>query len=321
MRVLVTGSQGYIGSVMCKLLKEQNVEHVEGCDLIHRGNNPYATTHLFDAADSAVADRIVNLGITHIFHFAASAAIADSVSRPALFYHNNVGTTTKLLDNLVQRGWKGKFIFSSTSSVYGNHQDPVTEDSGKFPANPYGVSKYMTEVAIKDICEKAGIDVVMFRYFNVAGAWDDVGDHSDAEHIIPKICHAAYNGKEFTINGREYNTRDGTCIRDYTHVVDICRAHVHASEYLRTNPGVHVFNLGTSKGTTNLEMVEAFHRFTGKHFKIKFGDDRPGDPAQLVCNARKFDDTGFRYTHSNLERIITSQWDWYQKQMEKNNGV
>ena len=317
MRVLVTGSQGYIGSVMCKLLKEQGVEYVEGCDLVNRGNNPYASTWILDAADPLVADRIVNSGITHIFHFAASAAIADSVTRPALFYHNNVGTTTKLLDNLVQRGWKGTFIFSSTSSVYGNHKEPVTEDSGLFPANPYGVSKHMTEIAIKDICSKAGIDVVMFRYFNVAGAWDDVGDHSDAEHIIPKICHAAYHEKDFTINGREYNTRDGTCIRDYTHVVDICRAHLHASEYLKSNTGIHTFNLGTSKGTSNLEMVEAFHRFACKPFKVKFGENRPGDPAQLVCNARKFDDTGFKYTHSSLEQIITSQWMWYQKQMEK----
>lgn len=321
MKVLVTGSQGYIGSVMCKLLKEQGIEYVEGCDLVNRGNNPYATTWILDAADPLVADRVIDQDITHIFHFAASAAIADSVRRPALFYHNNVGTTTKLLDNLIQRGWKGKLIFSSTSSVYGNHTEPVTENSELRPVNPYGASKYMTEVAIKDICAKADISVVMFRYFNVAGAWDDVGDHSDAEHIIPKICHAAYHGKEFTINGREYDTRDGTCIRDYTHVVDICRAHLHASEFLEQRHGIFTYNLGTSKGTSNLEMVEAFHRFTGKHFKVKFGNNRPGDPAQLVSDAKKFDSTGFRYTHSNLERIITTQWEWYKKQMEKNNGV
>ena len=302
---------------MSKLLYLEDAEHVEGCDLVNRGNNPYTYTSILDAADPAMADKVISRGIDHIFHFAASAAIADSVTRPALFYHNNIGTTTKLLDNLIQRGWKGKFIFSSTSSVYGSHDSIVTEDSGMFPANPYGVSKYMTEVAIKDICAKAGIDVVMFRYFNVAGAWDDVGDHSDAEHIIPKICHAAYHDKEFTINGREYNTRDGTCIRDYTHVVDICRAHLHASEYLKSNPGIHTFNLGTSKGTSNLEMVEAFHRFACKPFKLKFGDNRPGDPAVLVCDARKFDDTGFKYKHSSLEQIITSQWMWFQKQMEK----
>lgn len=304
---------------MCKLLSELGVDYVEGCDLVNRGNNPYTTTWILDAADPLVADRVINQGIDHIFHFAASAAIADSVHRPALFYHNNVGTTTKLLDNLVQRGWRGRFFFSSTAAVYGNHNELVPEDCTKAPINPYGVSKLFTEHAIKDICANAGINTVMFRYFNVAGAWDDVGDHSDAEHIIPKICNAVYNDKEFTINGRDYNTRDGTCIRDYTHVVDICRAHVHASEFLNNKPGIGIrtYNLGTSKGTSNLEMAEAFHRFTGKQFPIKYGPERPGDPDRLVCDASRFDDTGFKYTHSNLERIITTQWEWYQKQMEK----
>ena len=321
MRVLVTGSQGYIGSVMSKLLKvEAGLDYVEGCDVVDRKNNPYANTWILDAADPLVATRAVDNHVDHIFHFAASAAIADSVARPALFYHNNLGTTTKLLDNLIQKGWKGKFIFSSTSSVYGNHDELVTEDSDKRPNNPYGVSKLMTEQAITEICQKAGIDVVMFRYFNVAGAWDDVGDHSDAEHIIPKICNAAYHNKEFTVNGRSYDTRDGTCVRDYTHVIDICRAHLHASKFMDVYPGIHTFNLGTSKGTSNLEMVKAFHRFTCKKFSTIIGDKRPGDPAQLVCNAKKFDDTGFKYTHSSLEQIITSQWEWFKKQMEKKNA-
>lgn len=306
---------------MSKVLRESvGVDNVKGCDIVDRKNNPYADTWFLDAGDPLVADRVIDDGVDHIFHFAASAAIADSVTRPALFYHNNVGTTTKLLDNLIQRGWKGKFIFSSTSSVYGSHEELVHEESELRPANPYGVSKYMTEVALSDICSKAGISTVMFRYFNVAGAYDDVGDHSDAEHIIPKICNAVYNGKEFTINGSDYDTRDGTCIRDYTHVVDICRAHLHASKFLDNNPGIHTFNLGTSRGTSNLEMVEAFHRFA-KKFKINYGPRRPGDPDQLVCNAKKFDSTGFRYTHSSLEQIITSQWAWYQKQMEKKIGI
>lgn len=317
MKVLVTGSQGYIGSVMCKLLKEANVEYVEGCDIVNRDNNPYASTWILDAADPLVAERVINLGIDHIFHFAASADIADSVTRPALFYHNNLGTTTKLLDNLIQKGWRGKFIFSSTAAVYNITDTIVNEDDPALlgPPNPYGMSKLMCEQAINTICTNHGIFAVMFRYFNVAGAWDDVGDHANASHIIPKLCDAVYSNNVFTINGSDYKTRDGTCVRDYVHVRDVCRAHLHAANYLEENPGIYTFNLGTSKGTTNHEMINAFSRFTGQQVQYKVGPRRPGDPQHLVADANKFvDKTNFKYEHSNLEQMITSSWEWYKKQ-------
>jgi UDP-glucose 4-epimerase len=265
---------------MCKLLKEQGVEFVEGCDIVNRSNNPYVSTWIHDASDPFIADLVIKNNVDHIFHFAASAAIADSVYRPALFFYNNIGTTTKLLDNLIQKGWKGKFIFSSTSSVYGNHEDLVTEDSDKKPNNPYGASKLMTEQAITEICQKAGIDVVMFRYFNVAGAWDDVGDHSDAEHIIPKICNAAYHNKEFTINGRSYDTRDGTCVRDYTHVNEICHAVIQGIN----ESSNQIENLGHGVGTTVKEMVAMFKDVNNCDFEVITGLRRAGDLESSVLS-------------------------------------
>lgn len=313
---------------MAKLLKvEGGLEYVEGCDVVNRFNSPYSSTWLLDAADPLVADRAVNNNIDTVFHFAASADIADSVSRPALFYHNNVGTTTKLLDNLIQRGWTGKFIFSSTAAVYNYWDTIVNEDNASLlgPPNPYGMSKLMCEQAINTICTNHGISVVMFRYFNVAGAWDDVGDHATAGHIIPKLCQAAYDSNVFTVNGSDYETRDGTCVRDYVHVRDICRAHLHAVNYLEDNPGIFTFNLGTSKGTTNHEMINAFTKYTDQRVQYKLGPRRPGDPKHLVADAIKFiNKTDFRYEHSSLEEMITSSWNWYKKQREKTentNGV
>jgi len=214
-----------------------------------------------------LAQMVVKEEITHIFHFAASAAIADSVTNPALYYWNNIGETAKLLGNLHGLGWKGKFIFSSTAAVYGEDGYQAYEHQEKSPCNPYGHSKLMCEQAIEDICSKAGIDCVIFRYFNVAGAHSKTGDHLDSDHILPKICSAIYDKKCFTINGNGYQTKDGTCIRDYVHVLDICRAHLHASEYLETNPGIHTFNLGSGEGFTNKEIVEAFQKYTGEELE------------------------------------------------------
>lgn len=315
MRVLVTGHRGYIGSVMTTMLQELGIFCI-GVDNAERTYIDLKLNHsLFcDSSDDLVIESVLKHDITHIFHFAASAAIADSVTNPALYYYNNLGETTKLLGKLHQAGWKGKFIFSSTAAVYGEKGDFATENQELNPCNPYGRSKLMCEQAIKDICVPAGIDSVIFRYFNVAGAYSDAGDHLDSDHILPKICSAIYDKKPFIINGNEYNTRDGTCVRDYVHVMDICRAHLHASDFLEGNRGIHTFNLGSSEGFTNKEIVEAFQQYTGEEFEYDSGPNRPGDPASLMADNSKFRIlTGFEYKHTDLEKIVTSAWDWYKK--------
>jgi UDP-glucose 4-epimerase len=315
MRVLVTGHRGYIGSVMVTMLKELGVFCI-GVDNGERTYSDLVVDHAvaLEVSNKIVTDYVLKYDITHIFHFAASAAIADSVTNPALYYWNNLGETAKFLGNLHQAGWKGKFIFSSTAAVYGDRGSFASENDEKFPCNPYGHSKLMCEQAIDDICYRAGIDSVIFRYFNVAGAYNDAGDHLDSDHILPKICSAIYDKKPFMINGDSYPTRDGTCVRDYVHVLDICRAHLHASDFLNEKKGVYTFNLGSGEGFTNKEIVEAFRTYTGEEFEWDYGPRRPGDPAYLCAdNARFTCMTGFEYKHTDLEKIVTSAWEWYKK--------
>lgn len=320
MRVIVTGHRGYIGSVMVRMLKDQG-HYVIGVDNNYTHHPIDLVTDLYMSAsvgENEVAKMAVDNNIEYIFHFAASASVSDSVSNPALYYWNNVGETTKFLGNLHKRNWHGKFIFSSTAAVYGDkYFHPIMEGYEKQPCNSYGHSKLMCEQAIQDICSVAGIDVVMFRYFNVAGAYSGAGDHIDSEHIIPKICHSVCSNTPFVINGNDYDTRDGTCVRDYVHVVDVCRAHIHAAEWLSTIPeaGVHVFNLGSSQGFTNKEIIDSFV----VPVEYTYGPRREGDPPKLIADNTKFINwTGFEYTHTNLKEILTSSWEWYNKCRTRN---
>jgi UDP-glucose 4-epimerase len=173
----------------------------------------------------------------------------------------------------------------------------------------------------EDVHKAHGISVVCFRYFNVAGAWDDVGDHLNAGHIVSRLCENVHHGHHFTLNGDNMNTYDGSCIRDYLHVRDVADAHLHAANFLDAVPGYHTFNLGTGTGRSNLEMIKAFERFAGHKVKYNIGPPRPGDPAFLVAGADKFvNQTGYRYNHSSLENIITTAWDYYCNKMEKMNA-
>jgi UDP-glucose 4-epimerase len=262
---------------------------------------------------SYIAQEVVNLDLDYIFHFAASASVSDSVSNPGLYYINNTAYTAQFLDYLNKCGWKGKFIFSSTAATYGNKFDiPIQEEFETNPCNAYGHSKLMCERIITDICTTAGIDAVMFRYFNVAGAHENSGDHLDSEHIIPKICNAVHNEKKFTIFGSDYSTIDGTNIRDYVHVIDVCRAHLHAANWLSNSsqPGVYTFNLGSSNGFSNKEIIDNFP----VKVDYQYGDRRAGDPGILIADNRKFiEATSFEYKHTNLRDIIDSSWKWYKR--------
>jgi UDP-glucose-4-epimerase GalE len=314
MKVLVTGHKGYIGAIMCKLLREQGA-YVIGFDVADTPKEVLADTHLFSNYSTDYLLSVVHSKkIDHIFHFGALASVDQSVHCPSRFYKYNTSWTIDFLHNLYMHGWKGKFIFSSTAAVYGTRGKNVKEDIIKEPCNPYGMSKLMCEYAIQDICKQARIDTAIFRYFNVAGSYDGFGDHLDSGHILPKICTAIQNKKPFVINGDDFDTRDGTCVRDYVHVLDICRAHLHAAEHLKTNPGIHTYNLGSGKGFTNKEIVEAFEKYTGEDVKWKYGPRRPGDPPLLVANNKKFiKQTGFKYEHTNLKDIVTSAWDWHKR--------
>lgn len=319
MKILVTGSRGYIGSVLMKTLTLQGYS-VIGVDVQkpNKDSASYGTTYRYNINDQEVADLVIKEDIDTIFHLAASADVEMSVTNPALFYTNNIGNTSRFISNLIDRGWNGKVIFSSTAAVYeDDNSSGVHENSTINPPNPYGKSKLACEHFFEDVQKVNDIDVVVFRYFNVAGAWNDCGDHDNSTRIIAKLCRSTYHKQQFTLYGTDKNTFDGTCVRDYLHVRDVCEAHLQACDFLDSKPGYHVFNLGIGRGWSNREIINSFLLFTGQEPIVVEGPDRPGDPDHLVSIADKFmNQTGFRYKHSSLENIICSAWEHYLLKME-----
>jgi UDP-glucose 4-epimerase len=309
MNVLVTGSHGYIGSVLCKTLTEAG-HRVFACDTKqHLGGNfdyLYTVYHRsFD--DDEVLDVIDYNQIDTIFHLAASSLLGPSATDPLLYYHNNTARTINLLNKLREREWKGHIIFSSTAAVYGDQGSIVTENASILqPCNHYGHSKLMCEQAI-NVAHMYGIKTTTFRYFNVAGAYDDRGQDAGEPHIITRICNAVAGKAPLTVFGIDYKTKDGTCIRDYVHVRDVCRAQIHAMD----NKVEGIYNLGTQDGTSVLEIINAFEDVNKVNVEFQSGMRRTGDPAYLVAAPWKFMDTGFEYKHSTIEEIVKSAWSYY----------
>lgn len=272
-----------------------------------------------DIVMNSVAYEATSLYADAVFHLGASADVSDSTKRPSLYYKNNIGATAALFDNLIQMGWNGDVIFSSTASVYGFKDKACTETDVLEPQTAYGKSKLMCEEFLQELWNCHKISSSTFRYFNVAGAYDDVGDHLDSSHVIQKLCYSAIKNQPFFIFGENYNTKDGTCVRDYLHVLDVCNAHFTALERLKKHPGVYTYNLGTNSGVSVKELATKFKVQTGKNIHITSAQQRPGDPGYLVANPAKFiNDTGFKYEHSDIDNIIDSAWQWYRR---KDNAV
>lgn len=310
MRLLITGSSGYIGSVLCKEAKERG-HYVVGVDKNYTPHKYYNEFHQVNINSNNLAqlDKI-----DAVFHLAASADVTNSTIRPSLYYHNNIGATAKFLDTLLLNGYNNPIIFSSTAAVYERSNSACIEEEGVNPFNSYGTSKLMCEVYLKDLYSIHNLPIAIFRYFNVAGAYGDVGDHLDSHHVLQKLCYSAKENKPFRIFGHDLDTRDGTCVRDYIHVRDVCNAHFKALDYIRSNPGnhYHIFNLGTNSGVTVRELAARFKVRTGKNIQIESTGPRPGDPYYLVANPSKFiNTTDFKYEYSDIDLIIDSAWDWY----------
>ena len=316
MKVLVTGSRGYIGSVLVKTLCQDPTNIVWGVDTDPRpdGSTLFGLFSEANINEDIIADIVVAEGYDTIFHLAASADVGESMRSPAAFYLNNIGNTSSFLNNLITRNWKGKFIFSSTAAVYQEQKTrAVFETSPIDSPNAYGRSKYACEQLLYDVSKAHDIRVGVFRYFNVAGAWDDVGDHSNSGHIIQRLCHSVNSNIPFTLYGNKKQTKSGTCVRDYLHVRDVCDAHIHLANYMDLyDIPIQTYNLGTGQGWSNIDIIKSFEIFTGRKVEYVIGPDRPGDPDLLIAGANKFvDTTGYRYNHSNIENIITSAWNYY----------
>lgn len=316
--VAITGSAGYIGSVLAKHCKERGY-NVLGCDIQydinHRSDQKYIDIPLACAyQDEHFATLCERHNIKTIFHLGGSASVPLSSKIPFHFYHNNAGNTAKMIDNLLAHGWKereGIIVFSSTSSVYQENTTHKDETALIGSPNPYGRSKYMAEQIIEEVYNLFGIPSVIFRYFCVAGAYGDVGQPITYPHMIPRIMDAAYTGEPLKLFGHDWPTPDGSSIRDFISVNDICRAHFHAADYLRSNPGVHRFNMGTRDGISMLDLIKKFEDNINVDVPYDIADRRVGDPAILLCDPSKFvRETGFVY-EEDLDVMLRSAWDWY----------
>jgi UDP-glucose 4-epimerase len=316
MNVLVTGGAGYIGSVCTE-------------ELLNAGHTVAVYDDLTEGHRSAVDRRarfilgnpnqegdiqkaVMEVQPEAILHFAASALVGESMTNPGKYFHNNVVNGLKLL-NAAVAAKVGKFVFSSTCATYGPpDRVPMTEDLPQRPINPYGESKLMFEKMLLWYKELHGLDFVAFRYFNAAGASENFGEHHRIEtHLIPNVLKVALGqSAQCEIYGTDYPTPDGTCIRDYIHIIDLAQAHI-----LALAPGRQgFFNLGNGDGYSVREVIQMCEKISGKKIPAVEKPRRPGDPPRLVAGARKAaTELGWKPKYPRLEDIVSTAWAWHQK--------
>lgn len=322
MRVLVVGGAGYIGSHMVKVLFDAGHD-VTTLDNLVTGYRDAVLGGEFvcgDISDYAMLDRLFALHqFDGVMHFASHIQVGESVREPAKYYRNNVAGTQNVLDAMVAHGVR-HFIFSSTAAIYGEpHYTPIDEAHPKNPINPYGHSKLMVEQILADYDRAYGLTSVCLRYFNAAGAHPDclLGERHDPEtHLIPLILQVASGRREAaSVFGRNYPTADGTCIRDYIHVMDLCQAHLLALEQLMRGDSSAAYNLGNGNGFSVQQVISETRKVTGREIEINDAPRREGDPAELVADstlAKK--KLGWLPCYAELETIIRHAWQWECKQ-------
>ena len=318
LHVLVTGGAGYIGSICSELLVSAGVK-VIALDNLSEGHRdavpPQALFYEADFGDPTALDEIFRSHtVDAVMHFAGEALVEKSMKDPSPFYVTNVARGIILLDAML-RHRVANLIFSSTCAVYGEpHIVPILEDHPKSPVNPYGKSKLAFEDILADYRKYAGLNYVSLRYFNVAGASPDRGESRRTEtHLIPLVLQAVQNeAPHVDVFGDDYPTSDGTCIRDYVHVLDIAEAHFRALKEIGRLTGI-AFNVGTGTGHSIREVINAVRRVTGNNISEKVLPRRPGDPAILIAGGEKMRlELGWEPRHSSLAEIITSAWNWKQ---------
>jgi len=316
MNVFVTGGAGYIGSVYVE--EALNAGHaVTVYDNLTEGHrsavDPRATFVHADLSDGArILSALREAKAEVIVHFAANALVGESMTNPGKYFGNNVGNGVKLLDAAVAAGVR-KFVFSSTCATYGPPERvPIAEDLPQRPINPYGESKLMFEKILSWYQQLHGLDFVAFRYFNAAGASPTFGEHHRIEsHLIPNVLKVALGqAAQCEIFGTDYPTPDGTCIRDYIHIVDLAQAHL-----LAMTPGSKGFyNLGNGDGYSVREVIQMCEKVSGKNIKAVEKPRRPGDPPRLVAEADKAKhELGWQPKFPKLEQIVSTAWEWHVK--------
>lgn len=321
MAILVCGGAGYIGSHINKQLYKEGYETIVFDNLIygHREAVKWGTFVKGDLKNIEDIEAIFQkYEIEAVFHFAAFAYVGESVQEPEKYYYNNVVNTLNFLQVMKKYGCK-KIIFSSTCATYGEPERiPITEDMIQKPINPYGATKLMVERILQDYQKAYGLEYVVLRYFNAAGAdpEGEIGEsHNPETHIIPLVLDAASGKREdIKVFGTDYDTPDGSCVRDYIHVYDLATAHVLALHHLEAGKESLFLNLGNEAGTSVLEVISAVKKVTGKEFKVTLDERRAGDPAKLVGSSRKAQEVlGWKPIYGAIDVIVEHAWKWCER--------
>ncbi|MGG2089696.1 UDP-glucose 4-epimerase GalE [Priestia aryabhattai] len=319
--ILVVGGAGYVGSHLVKELVREE-------DVVVLDNLSTGFEHLIDSqatfikgnlGDRGILDKIfTEYPIKAVMHFAANSLVGESVTNPYKYYENNVGATLTLLKAMIDHNVKN-FIFSSTAATYGiPHVDLIDETQPNNPINPYGKTKLMVEQILADFASAYQMNYIVLRYFNVAGAHQSgtIGESHDPEtHLIPIILqHLLGQREQIAVFGTDYDTPDGTCIRDYIHATDLAKAHILALHALLSDTQKNkIYNLGNGNGFSVKEVIETCEKVTNKKAKIEFVERRAGDPAKLVASSHKIQAELGWTPQFNLTKIIESAWNWHNK--------
>ncbi|MGZ5279939.1 MAG: UDP-glucose 4-epimerase GalE [Pseudobdellovibrionaceae bacterium] len=324
MKVLVTGGAGYIGSHTCKALAKRGLTPIT-YDNLERGHRSAIQWGPFYQGDVLETEKLAKIlkdeNIEAVFHFAALAYVGESVVKPIQYYQNNVLGSVSLIEAMKKADVR-KIIFSSTCATYGLPKEiPIRENTKQMPINPYGQSKYMVEQILRDCAAAGDLSVVALRYFNASGADadGDIGEtHTPETHLIPLALDVAFGrSKQLTIFGDDYETVDGTCVRDYVHVTDLAEAHVLAFE-LATAAEFQAYNLGTGQGVSVREIIQSVEKVTKHKVSVEIGKRRAGDPPRLIASGEKAEnELGWKPKHSSLENIVVTASRWHEKQILK----
>ena len=321
--ILITGGAGYIGSHTNKALHKAGYDTVVVDDLCKGYENfvKWGNLEKYNTGSNDLREVFEKYDIDAVMHFAAFISVGESVEFPQKYFKNNYKNTLNLLQ-IMREFNVDKFILSSTAAVYGNpKQIPITEDEDLKPINPYGHSKFITEKALQREADKGDFNYVSLRYFNAAGCDFDgeIGELHDPEtHLIPLILDAAIGKRDsISIFGDDYDTPDGTCIRDYIHVNDLADAHIKAYEFLCRENQSDVFNLGNGQGYSVREVIDMCKKVTGRDFEVEIAPRREGDPARLIADSTKIQNKLGWTPQYDLSQIVESSWNWH----EKINGI
>ncbi len=317
--ILVCGGAGYVGSHMVKMLSQHGYEVIT-FDNLSSGHGvavKWGKLVVGDILQPLTINRVFKQNkIDAVFHFGARSLVSESILHPDVYYRNNVIGTLNLLDAM-KRAKVKNFIFSSTAAIFGEPDyTPIDEAHAKKPINPYGVTKLSVENILQDYAKSLDLNSVSLRYFNAAGA-DPSGvigeNHEPESHLIPNILNSLIKNKNsLKVFGDDYDTSDGTCIRDYIHVNDLCNAHLLALQFLKTHTGAFQFNLGNGKGFSILEVIKAAEVVTGQLIPYRIEARRPGDPALLIADSGLAQvQLGWQPQYSKLENILETAWRWH----------